>query len=241
MLKRILSWFIVVSGVAGMAFAQGAPGSQPASAPRETAAPPAGAKNPVVILKTSMGDIEIELLQDKAPITVANFLGYVKDGFYDGTIFHRVMSNFMIQGGGMTRDGREKPTKAPIKNEAANGLKNEKYTVAMARTGEVDSATSQFFINVADNALLDHGVRDYGYAVFGKVIKGQDVVDKIKAIRVRPDSRGEPSVPLEPVVIESAKVKEDLGAAPAAAKTPAASPASAPASAPAKPAQEKKP
>jgi len=141
--------------------------------------------NPKVIMKTSKGDITIELFQDKAPATVANFLAYVDENFYDGTIFHRVIKGFMIQGGGLTSDFHEKPTKPPIKNEAANGLKNLRGTLAMARTNVIDSATCQFFINHADNLFLDHKdntPEGFGYAVFGKVINGMDVVDAIASV-----------------------------------------------------------
>lgn len=142
----------------------------------------ASAANPKVLMKTSKGDITIELYQDKAPITVRNFLSYVDAKFYDGTIFHRVIKSFMIQGGGMIADLQEKPTGPPIKNEAGNGLKNERGTIAMARTSVVDSATSQFFINHKDNSFLDHkdnSEAGFGYCVFGKVITGMDVVDAI--------------------------------------------------------------
>jgi cyclophilin family peptidyl-prolyl cis-trans isomerase len=159
--------------------------------------------NPVVILKTSKGDIKIELDKENAPISVDNFLTYVEDGFYDGTIFHRVIKNFMVQGGGFTPDMQQKPTNAQIKNEADNGLKNERGTIAMARTGVVDSATSQFFINHADNTFLDHGIKDYGYAVFGKVVDGMDVVDVIAVVQTGPGD-----VPNEHVVIESITVVE---------------------------------
>ncbi|MEW6145427.1 MAG: peptidylprolyl isomerase [Thermodesulfobacteriota bacterium] len=163
--------------------------------------------NPVVIMSTSKGDIKIELFKDKAPITVENFLSYVNDGFYNGTIFHRVIPNFMIQGGGFTPDFSQKPTKPPIKNEAKNGLKNERGTLAMARTQVIDSATSQFFINLVDNSFLDNGARDYGYAVFGKVIDGMDVVDEIAAVNT--GTRGMyGDVPQEDVVITSVKVVE---------------------------------
>ncbi len=163
--------------------------------------------NPVVIMSTSKGDIKIELFKDKAPITVENFLAYVNDGFYNGTIFHRVIPNFMVQGGGFTPDFTQKPTKPPIKNEATNGLKNERGTLAMARTQVVDSATSQFFINLVDNSFLDNGARDYGYAVFGKVIDGMDVVDKIAAVKT--GNKGMyGDVPQEDVVIESVKIVE---------------------------------
>lgn len=161
------------------------------------------AANPKIVIKTSMGDIEAELFEDKAPISVKNFMEYVKKGQYKGTIFHRVINNFMIQGGGFDKDLKEKSAGAPIKNEAGNGLKNDNGTLAMARTNDVDSATAQFFINVADNGFLDH--RDntqagFGYAVFGKVTSGMPVVNKIKAVKV--GSRGPlEDVPLESVVI----------------------------------------
>lgn len=155
----------------------------------------------MVLISTSLGDIKLELYEEEAPITVANFLSYVEEGFYDNTIFHRVINNFMVQGGGITADMKQKPTKAPIKNEADNGLKNERGTVAMARTAVVDSATSQFFINHRDNSFLDHGARDFGYAVFGKVVEGIEVVDKIAAVQTRPGD-----VPVETVSILSIKV-----------------------------------
>jgi peptidyl-prolyl cis-trans isomerase A (cyclophilin A) len=161
--------------------------------------------NPMVLMSTSMGDIKIELYPDKAPVTVQNFLGYVEDGFYNGTIFHRVIPGFMIQGGGFTPDMKQKPTKDPIKNEADNGLKNDKGTIAMARTNVVDSATSQFFINVANNDFLNHGSRDFGYAVFGKVVEGMDVVDKIAAARTASVGMFQ-NVPEEAIVIKSVKV-----------------------------------
>jgi cyclophilin family peptidyl-prolyl cis-trans isomerase len=160
-------------------------------------------ENPVVIIKTSKGDIKIELDKENAPISVDNFLTYVEDGFYDGTIFHRVINNFMVQGGGFTADMQQKSTNPQIKNEADNGLKNERGTIAMARTGVVDSATSQFFINHADNTFLDHGIKDYGYAVFGKVVDGMDVVDAIAVVQTGPGD-----VPNEQVVIESITVVE---------------------------------
>jgi peptidyl-prolyl cis-trans isomerase A (cyclophilin A) len=168
----------------------------------ETAPQPAA--GPKVELKTSMGDIVLELYPDKAPKTVANFLQYVKEGHYKGTIFHRVIPSFMIQGGGMDKQMQERPTHAPIPNEAKNGLKNETYTLAMARRGDPHSATAQFFINVNDNAALDYPSRDgWGYCVFGKVISGMDVVDKIKVVET--GSKGSyQDVPVTPVVIESA-------------------------------------
>jgi cyclophilin family peptidyl-prolyl cis-trans isomerase len=163
----------------------------------------AQSKNPIVVISTSLGDITAELDAAKAPLSVENFLAYVKAGHYDGTIFHRVIKGFMIQGGGMTPDMKEKPTRPPIKNEAANGLKNARGTLAMARTNQVDSATSQFFINTGTkNEFLDHKVRDYGYAVFGKVVSGMDVVDKIEGVKTEPGD-----VPAQPVIIKSIRVK----------------------------------
>lgn len=158
-----------------------------------------------VTMKTSMGDIQIELDDVKAPISTKNFVQYAQSGFYKGTIFHRVIPGFMVQGGGFTADLQQKPTKAPIKNEAKNGLKNTRGTIAMARTGVVDSATSQFFINLVDNPALDHGSRDYGYAVFGKVTKGMDIVDKIAK---QPTTRKGvySDVPAQSIIIRDVKV-----------------------------------
>jgi peptidyl-prolyl cis-trans isomerase B (cyclophilin B) len=168
------------------------------------------AANPVVVIETSMGDITVELDKAKAPVSVENFLGYVKDGYYTGTIFHRVIKGFMIQGGGLTADMQRKAgTKPPIQNEAANGLKNARGTVSMARTSEIRSATSQFFINTVDNAGLDHkGLTPdgYGYAVFGKVIAGMDVVDKIEGVATG-SAAGHQNVPKEPVTIKAVRVK----------------------------------
>lgn len=159
-----------------------------------------------VLLKTNMGDIVLQLYPDKAPKTVANFLQYVKSGHYNGTIFHRVIDNFMIQGGGFDQNMQEKPTKAPIENEAKNGLKNEAYAVAMARKPDPHSASAQFFINVKDNAFLDYPGRDgWGYTVFGKVLKGTEVVDKIKKVETGNNGMHQ-NVPLKPVIIESASV-----------------------------------
>ncbi|HXQ20892.1 MAG TPA: peptidylprolyl isomerase [Candidatus Acidoferrales bacterium] len=167
-------------------------------------------KNPMVLISTSMGDIKVELYEDKAPETVKNFLGYVSDKFYDGTIFHRVIPDFMIQGGGFDKDMRQKPTKAPIKNEAGNGVKNDTGTIAMARTNVVDSATAQFFINVKDNGFLNH--RDesqagFGYAVFGKVVDGMDVVHKIEHAATTTKGMNQ-NVPVEAVVIKSITVAQ---------------------------------
>lgn len=161
------------------------------------------AANPKVLIKTSKGDIEVELFQDKAPITVKNFLSYVDKGHYKGTTFHRVIDGFMIQGGGFDKDMKEKSTGKPIKNEADNGLKNEVGTLAMARTNVVDSATAQFFINVNDNAFLDHRAKNeagYGYAVFGKVTSGMPVVNQIKSVKTGSRAPYE-DVPVEAVVI----------------------------------------
>ncbi|MGH7901165.1 MAG: peptidylprolyl isomerase [Thermodesulfobacteriota bacterium] len=163
--------------------------------------------NPMVILSTSEGDIKIELYKDKAPITVENFLSYANDKFYDGTIFHRVIPGFMIQGGGFTTDMSQKPTKAPIKNEADNGLRNDRGTITMARTNIIDSATSQFFINQVNNDFLNHGDRDFGYAVFGRVVEGMDVVDKISAVKTGPKGMHR-DVPEETVLVESVKIVE---------------------------------
>ncbi|MGH8279615.1 MAG: peptidylprolyl isomerase [Gammaproteobacteria bacterium] len=158
----------------------------------------------MIRMTTSLGDIHIELFPEQAPISVENFLAYVDEGFYDGTVFHRVIPNFMVQGGGFTREMREKRGHAPIHNEAGNGLHNERYTLAMARTSDIHSATSQFFINLADNGFLDHGTRDFGYAVFGRVSSGTEVVDKIAGVKT---GRHVPhsDVPVEPVVLVAAK------------------------------------
>jgi peptidyl-prolyl cis-trans isomerase B (cyclophilin B) len=168
-------------------------------------------RHPLVKLETSMGDITLELDPDKAPATVANFLKYVKDGFYNGTIFHRVINGFMIQGGGFDAEMNQKPTQEPIKNEADNGLTNDAYTIAMARTMDPNSATAQFFINVADNRALNHtgkSPQGWGYAVFGKVVKGQEVVDKIKAVPTGNQGMHQ-NVPGSPVTIIKAAVVEN--------------------------------
>jgi cyclophilin family peptidyl-prolyl cis-trans isomerase len=169
------------------------------------------ANNPTVILETNYGRIEAELFADRAPKTVANFLAYARDGHYDGTLFHRVIDNFMIQGGGFDADFRQKPTREPIDNEADNGLSNERGTLAMARSNDPHSATSQFFINVADNDFLDHrnklSGRTWGYAVFGKVVEGMDVVEEIAGVETT--ARGmHRDVPVDPVVIERVEVSE---------------------------------
>ena len=164
----------------------------------------------MVILKTNYGDIKLELDFDRAPKTAANFVDYVKAGHYDGTIFHRVIGNFMIQGGGFEPGMKEKPTGDPIPNEADNGLKNETGTIAMARTQDPHSASAQFFINVADNNFLNHTGKNpqgWGYAVFGRVVEGMDVVEKIKAVDTT-YKKGHQDVPSEDVVIEKAEVEE---------------------------------
>ena len=169
-----------------------------------------GENNPVVVMETSEGSVQIELWADKAPISVKNFLRYVDDGFFDGTIFHRVITDFMIQGGGMTPDMKQKKTRDPIKNEASADLKNDRGTVAMARTNLVNSATSQFFINVVDNAFLNHKDKSpmgYGYAAFGKVIEGMDVVDKIRNVKTISFGQHQ-DVPASPVMIIKVTRKE---------------------------------
>ncbi len=192
MLKRIISVAAVLLCLCG-------------GAVTALAAGPA-AKNPVVLMKTSMGDVKIQLDPKKSPITVKNFLDYVKSGFYTGTIFHRVIPGFMVQGGGFTTDMQEKQTRSPIRNEADNGLKSDRGTIAMARMPNPDSATAQFFINVVDNNGLNRPAPDgFGYAVFGKVIVGMDVVDKIA--RVKTTMRmGMQDVPEQPVVIKSVSI-----------------------------------
>ncbi len=189
-MKKFLWIVLMLSLCAGPAFAQ-----------------EAGKGNPTVVIKTSKGVIEAVLFRDKAPITVDNFMKYVDSAFYTGTIFHRVISGFMIQGGGFDRYFIQKPTRPPIKNEAANGLKNERGTLAMARTPAVDSATAQFFINLKNNTMLDHGARDYGYAVFGKVTKGMEVVDAIASVQTGPQGPFDSDVPRTAVIIESIRVQ----------------------------------
>lgn len=161
--------------------------------------------NPRVALDTTKGKIVIELYPDKAPTTVQNFLQYVQAHHYDGVIFHRVIPDFMIQGGGFTSDMKQKPTKAPIKNESDNGLRNERGTISMARLSEPHTASSQFFINLRDNRSLDHSGKGWGYAVFGQVVEGMDVVDSIAGVRTT--TKGPyGDVPVEPIVIKKASV-----------------------------------
>lgn len=164
----------------------------------------------MILMKTNMGDITIELNKEKAPETAENFLNYVREGFYDGTIFHRVINGFMIQGGGFDSNMNQKGTNKPIKNEANNGLKNETGTLAMARTSDPHSATAQFFINVSDNSFLDHTSetsQGWGYAVFGKVTDGLDIVNRIKSIKTTSQGLHQ-DVPAEPVIIESMTIQD---------------------------------
>ena len=171
----------------------------------------AGAANPQVEMKTSMGTVVIELYPDKAPLTIDNFLQYVKDRHYDGTVFHRVIPGFMIQGGGFGPDFSEKPVRKPVRNEAANGLRNETGTIAMARTPDPHSATAQFFINIADNEFLNFRFptqEGYGYSVFGKVVKGMAVVNRIAAVQTGLGPAAHQNVPVKPIIIERARVIE---------------------------------
>jgi cyclophilin family peptidyl-prolyl cis-trans isomerase len=185
-LLTLLASFSLASGVVGTASAQATKGA-----------------SPQVSVKTSMGEIVIELYPDKAPKTVENFLTYVKDGFYSGTIFHRVINNFMIQGGGMNRDMSQKRTRPPVQIESQNGLKNDIGWVSMARTSVPDSATAQFFINTVENRSLDFPAPDgHGYTVFGKVIKGMEVVNKIRAVPTMRNA-GNADVPVDPITIDS--------------------------------------
>ncbi|MHB8982251.1 peptidylprolyl isomerase [Thiobacillus sp.] len=199
-LSRFFTPLFVVALMLGMSgCGAGEPGKQNVSTAPATGQP----ANPRVLIETAKGKITVELFAGNAPRSTANFLDYVRQGFYDGTIFHRVIPGFMIQGGGMTPDMSEKPNGEPIPNEADNGLKNLRGTLAMARTGDPHSATSQFFINVVDNALLNHrgkSVQGWGYAVFGQVVEGMDVVDAIVAVPRGPWGPHD-DVPVEPVVM----------------------------------------
>jgi len=158
----------------------------------------------MIRFETSLGDITIEMFEKEAPVTTANFLKYVDDGYFDGTIFHRVIPGFVIQGGGFAEDMTQKRTQAPIKNEADNGLENERGTLSMARTSDINSATSQFFVNLKDNGSLNHSRGNFGYAVFARVTEGMDVVDKIAEVETG-RRRGHDDVPVEPVIVRSAK------------------------------------
>ncbi|MGI4721376.1 MAG: peptidylprolyl isomerase [Janthinobacterium lividum] len=192
--------------LSGSALAQSEAQTTPADTPAEAAPPAPAVKGPQVSLKTSMGEIVLQLDEERAPKTVANFMQYVKQGFYKGTIFHRVIDGFMIQAGGMNEKFEGRKTNKPVKNESNNGLSNQPYTVSMAREDHPDSATSQFFINVADNSGIDYPLyKGSGYTVFGKVVKGQEVVDKIKGVVVD-DVRGMQNVPVVPIFIKSVTV-----------------------------------
>ena len=159
----------------------------------------------MITIKTNHGDIQVELFDEKSPVTCENFRQYIEDGFFSNTIFHRVIPNFMIQGGGFDPDMNQKETRDPIKNEADNGVSNKRGTLAMARTSIVDSATAQFFINLRDNDFLDHGTRDFGYAVFGEVTGGMDVVDKIAGVTTA-TLHGHQDVPVDSVVIQEVTI-----------------------------------
>src|SRR5258706_587346 len=196
-----------------------APSATPTAASAPKPAPtPTPITGPVVEITTSVGVIKVALDAEKAPITVDNFLKYVRAGFYDGTVFHRVMPGFMIQGGGMTPDLKEKPARPAIRNEAKNGLRNSRGTIAMARLNEPNSATSQFFINVKDNHRLDFGIGGAGYAVFGSVVGGMDVVDKIVGVQTT-SKGGFENVPVTPVLIKTVREVKAGPARPAAPKT----------------------
>lgn len=203
MMRLDLWCLMALVACAGVAFAQDE------SAKVEDKKAAESTENPVLLMKTSEGNIKIELFKKEAPISTENFLKYTKDGFYEGTIFHRVIDGFMIQCGGFNEKMEEKDTDRPIRNEAGNGLKNEKYTLAMARTSDPNSATSQFFINTVDNDFLNRASSQdgVGYAVFGKVIEGTEVVDKIGKMKTGRKS-GMSDVPVQPIVIESVEVVE---------------------------------
>jgi peptidyl-prolyl cis-trans isomerase A (cyclophilin A) len=158
----------------------------------------------MILFETTLGDFKIEFLEKEAPISVANFQKYIDNGFFDGTIFHRIVPGFVIQGGGFTEDMSQKRTEAPIKNEADNGLKNKRGTLSMARTNDINSATSQFFVNLKDNDFLDHSRGNFGYAVFARVAEGMDVIDKIAAVETG-RKRGFDDVPVEPVIMKSVR------------------------------------
>ena len=208
LLSTVLGWTPLFAGRVEASPGQGSP-RQPAQAPplqvpAETPSP----GNPIVTLSTSLGDITLELFKDRAPVSVENFITYVSERFYEGTVFHRVKKGFMIQGGGYTPDLAEKPTHPPIQNEATNGLRNLRGTLAMARRMTLRSATSQFYINVADNRMLDHAgysPAEFGYAVFGRVLEGMDVVDRIAAVATTAAGEME-DVPVQPVIIKSVRI-----------------------------------
>jgi cyclophilin family peptidyl-prolyl cis-trans isomerase len=200
-----LGWITAIQGPARAAQAATRPVQvPPIQAPAAEPAP----GNPVAVVSTSLGDFTIELFKEQAPVSVANFLQYVQDNFYAGTVFHRVKPGFMIQGGGFSQSLEQKPTRAPIQNEATNGLRNARGTLAMARTRQLRSATSQFYVNLVDNHMLDHtgfSPDDFGYAVFGRVLTGMDVVDRIAAVKTHATG-GMEDVPVDPVVIKDVKL-----------------------------------
>jgi cyclophilin family peptidyl-prolyl cis-trans isomerase len=206
----------MISAAALLLLAQVATAS-PAAPAAASPTPRPTPSGPVVVLETSLGRIKIGLYDDKSPVSTENFLKYVRKGHYNGTLFHRVIPTFMIQGGGMTSDMNEKPTDAPIRNEARNGVRNNRGTVAMARTNDPNSATAQFFINLKDNVSLDFGIRGAGYAVFGEVVEGMDVVDKIAAVPTTRRGQND-DVPITPVLINSARVEGGGTARPATAR-----------------------
>jgi peptidyl-prolyl cis-trans isomerase A (cyclophilin A)/peptidyl-prolyl cis-trans isomerase B (cyclophilin B) len=215
MFKHAMPFLTLIAATASLALAQPAPkpAAKPAEPAKAAAAPataPAAASH--VVMHTSLGDITLELYSDKAPKTVDNFLQYANSGFYAGTVFHRVIPGFMVQGGGFTKELQQKRTRAPIRNEANNGLSNLKYTVSMARTGDPHSATAQFFVNLVDNKRLDYtgdaNGLTWGYCVFGKVIKGTDVVDKIGAVPTGPSGPLPSDVPTTPITIDKVEVEQ---------------------------------
>jgi peptidyl-prolyl cis-trans isomerase A (cyclophilin A) len=188
--------------------------AQVVSAPVPTPQPRPVPTGPVVVLETTLGTIRIALYQAQAPLSVDNFMKYVRARHYDGTLLHRVIPGFMVQGGGFTPDMKEKPTRPPVKNEARNGLRNSRGTVAMARTGDPDSATSQFFVNVRDNHRLDFGIGGAGYAVFGEVVEGMEVVDKIVAVPTTTRGDAFHDIPVTPIYLKTAREGAPLPAAP---------------------------
>jgi peptidyl-prolyl cis-trans isomerase A (cyclophilin A) len=205
----LVGWLVVSEGRSSGGRGGTVSGSEQTPAPGQAAATPA-AGNPVAIISTTLGEITVELFKDRAPVSVENFLQYARDGFYSGTIFHRIVPGYVIQGGGFTAKMEEKPTRPPILNEATNGVSNARGTVAMARTRALRSATSQFFINLTDNRKLDHrgySPDDFGYAVFGRVIAGMEVVDRIAALKTHSVGPFD-DVPVAPVVIQAVTVKK---------------------------------
>lgn len=210
--SSVMNVVMIVLALAGFTGVQGTPPGKTRVQvpPLQAPAPTPAAGNPVVVVSTSAGDITLELFKDRAPVSVENFLQYVRDGFYEGTIFHRVKPGYVIQGGGYTAQMAEKATRPPILNEATNGLKNTRGTLAMARMRALRSATSQFYINVSNNSALDHrgySPEDFGYAVFGRVLSGMDVVDKIAATPTG-FVDGHEDVPKTPIVIEKVTIKQ---------------------------------